>query len=569
MAQTVPVSTADVQKEIRRFIKSPTPSVLCIRGAWGVGKTFIWNKILSEQKAANEVALPKYAYVSLFGIQTLDELKYSVFENTITKSQIGQEPSLQTLRDNTEAVLSSIGRRFLHPVMNVVPFFKGAASSVQTLSFLSVKDSLVCFDDLERKGEKLRTVDVFGLISLLKEHRNCKCVLILNDEKLGKDDANAMESYQEKVIDLSLLFAPNEIECAAIALANTEPFHAPLAERIISLGISNIRVIRKIESLVSRVAPLLSSFHPSVLSQAIQTLTLLGWAHFGRVTRNDSLLIDFIFERQNIEWHGQGRKQESPKHEKEWEGLLDTYGFGSIDDFDLILWDGVKNGFYNEEQIASHAAFLSEKKTSQASQKSLEEAFSGIHDSFDNDTEKVLADISSAFHAHIQYVRPANLNAYMLLLRDLGRDEIAIDALNYFLSHRDEERSFYDIESYRTARDLIHPALKEAFEKKLKSFETEFDPSEVLERILKNQSWSNADIAGLSILTVEDYKSLFKRLRGTKMRNAVRAAIGFRDISNRGADYETIINNATQALREIAAESPMNNRRVNRLVGVL
>ena len=48
---------------------------------------------------------------------------------------------------------------------------------------------LICIDDLDRKGEKLRVEDVLGLVSFLREERKCKVALLLNEEQLqGKDE---------------------------------------------------------------------------------------------------------------------------------------------------------------------------------------------------------------------------------------------------------------------------------------------------------------------------------------------------------------------------------------------
>jgi len=42
-------SNADlVKREIVRFLKSEEPEVLCIRGKWGVGKTYSWKQYLKE-----------------------------------------------------------------------------------------------------------------------------------------------------------------------------------------------------------------------------------------------------------------------------------------------------------------------------------------------------------------------------------------------------------------------------------------------------------------------------------------------------------------------------------------
>jgi hypothetical protein len=38
------VSITFVEKEIRRFLSSDEPEVICVSGQWGVGKTFAWNR---------------------------------------------------------------------------------------------------------------------------------------------------------------------------------------------------------------------------------------------------------------------------------------------------------------------------------------------------------------------------------------------------------------------------------------------------------------------------------------------------------------------------------------------
>src|SRR5688572_7226530 len=90
-----------------------------------------------------------------------------------------------------------------------------------------------------------------------------------------------------------------------------------------------------------------------------------------------------------------------------------------------------------------------------------------------------------------------------------------------------------------------------------------------LERVAKHQSWSKRDTDFLSSLSKDDYKSLFHTLKAEELRAAVRTAIGFQRISNRGIEYDTIIANSKAALAEIAEESALNHRRVRRLVGDL
>jgi hypothetical protein len=56
-----------VKAEIARFLADPEPSVLCLQGKWGVGKTYAWNEQLKAAHASKRLALRSYSYVSLFG----------------------------------------------------------------------------------------------------------------------------------------------------------------------------------------------------------------------------------------------------------------------------------------------------------------------------------------------------------------------------------------------------------------------------------------------------------------------------------------------------------------------
>ena len=50
-------STELVKAEIKRFLQSPDPEVICVTGEWGVGKTYTWQRILDETKSAKTIAL--------------------------------------------------------------------------------------------------------------------------------------------------------------------------------------------------------------------------------------------------------------------------------------------------------------------------------------------------------------------------------------------------------------------------------------------------------------------------------------------------------------------------------
>jgi hypothetical protein len=46
-----------VENEIRRFLTTKEPEVLCVSGQWGVGKTFACNQYLKDAQKKGKIAL--------------------------------------------------------------------------------------------------------------------------------------------------------------------------------------------------------------------------------------------------------------------------------------------------------------------------------------------------------------------------------------------------------------------------------------------------------------------------------------------------------------------------------
>jgi tRNA A37 threonylcarbamoyladenosine biosynthesis protein TsaE len=119
-----------VKHQVKLFVSSSTPEVMGIKGAWGVGKTYSWKKYLSEYKLDKAIALPRYAYVSLFGINSLEAFKYAIFENTVKRDLIGTEASIETFKENTTGIADSLTRKSYNIFKNA-PLIKNFSSTIE------------------------------------------------------------------------------------------------------------------------------------------------------------------------------------------------------------------------------------------------------------------------------------------------------------------------------------------------------------------------------------------------------------------------------------------------------
>lgn len=187
---------------------------IAITGSWGVGKTSFWNKFiqsrvkeekdtrdsyhyrlasLSEHKA---IFNKKYAYVSLFGVESLSDLKTQIYTQLSGHHFSAKDQPKFEVPRWMKAIASGLKEeKFSHWG------FSASMRFFDAMLFGQIKDAIICFDDFERMSNKLDIKDVMGLANQLKLEKNCQVVLILDETKTEGDNKNKYAEYKEKLID--------------------------------------------------------------------------------------------------------------------------------------------------------------------------------------------------------------------------------------------------------------------------------------------------------------------------------------------------------------------------------
>ena len=184
-----------IEPVVLDFVAEDFNEVLVLKGNWGVGKTHFWHRLIDEQAEDENLGKEKYSYISLFGINSLDGLKRSIFTSVVDSSDVQNEGIFSTLRGFAEKA---------EDIPKLAEW--GGDAVLEKLLFDGVEDTLVCIDDLERRGEDLEIRDLLGLASMLKEERSCQVVLILNDDALEEQGRDEFGRHGEKIVDLEIEF---------------------------------------------------------------------------------------------------------------------------------------------------------------------------------------------------------------------------------------------------------------------------------------------------------------------------------------------------------------------------
>ncbi|MEN3146672.1 hypothetical protein ABCW43_05115 [Neorhizobium sp. IRAMC:178] len=548
------MSVASVRTAIREFLASPKAEVLCIRGHWGTGKTHNWKTIAKAQRSVSGgVALNSYAYVSLFGVNSITELKSQILQNTVTKAQIGDVPSMETAGSVASTVETATKKGFLGLVSGILG---NRAEAVVSALGLLISKQIICIDDLERKGEKLSSSDVLGYISNLKEERGCKVVILLNDEALKGADKLQFATYLEKVVDRNLLFAPTAEESAAIAIPQTDDIANIVRQRCIQLGIDNIRVIGKIYGAVQQILPLLSAFSKETVEAIAAAMVVMGWVHH---QPSSAPPIEFLKGFGSRMW-GRDEQKLTPEEEA-WDTLLSKFGFSHLDELDVELYRGITNGYFTQENIDAHASEFHRRVLKDQALERHRQAWQAYHYSFRNGME-VVTEIADSFIREVEFLSADNMHGVVSLLRELSLTEKIAPIIDAFIAtHKNDPGAMEPERIYihdGTLDSEIADRLNEAREKQR--------PNRPIEDIFSspNDLYDRRVVTELLEFPVDEYKRILCTYEGDKLAGILRGLHSYSRISNPSEDMMEVTRRYHDAMTQVALDSDLNRHRVSR-----
>lgn len=551
------MSLKTIREQVLNFLSQSSPSVLAIKGEWGVGKTYGWEALLLEAKKENMLSAKRYSYISLFGISSLDKLKYTIFENSISKDSIGTEPNLESLRTNTLGMLEVLGRGSWSKLKEM-PFIKSAAPAVEAFSFMSISETLICIDDLERKGSSLDLKDVLGLVSLLKEKKKCKVVLLLN---AGTEATNDYETYKEKVIDIELDFSPTPEESAAIAYDNKKTYHTELSVFTISLGIKNIRVLTKIGKYIDLAVGCFEGTEPELTTQLLQTTALFSWAYYCSAHDEDIPSLDFIESVDSIYYVDS--KKLSDK-EKLWKNILLGYSFTRVDVLDREIAKLVRQGYLDREKFTIAMRDVNQQAINNKKNNSYMSAWDSFHNSFYDNQQLVTQQLYDTFILNVHQVTPNDLDSLVNVFRALEENDKASSVISAFISERRGDIELFNPDNFNFTRKLKDEEIISRFRTIYLQEKPGRTIKEVLERISGQNGWNDEDVEILSDSTEDEFYQYFKGLNGPNLTSHVSTCLKFGGFSNGTGKMELIASKAKSALRKIASESKLNEIRMHK-----
>ncbi|WP_031241372.1 hypothetical protein [Asaia sp. SF2.1] len=519
-----------------------------------MGKTHLWQTLLREEESESRLGVDRHAYVSLFGLNSLGELRSAIVENTVMagRSALPDAWNLHRMLRGGEQFA-----RKNRPALEVAAGFfrmKDAGDALYRAAFLTVRGQLVCFDDLERAGKLLEMRDVLGLASMLREQRGCKVVLLLNKEQVEAEQAKELDRQLEKVVDTFLFFEPTSAEAADIAIAGDDPVAVTLRDRLGALNVTNMRVMKKVERWARLVEAELQGFDAATLEQAITAVALGGWC-FLQCDRAPSL--DFVKQLDSLS-DLLGRK-EAPENEKKWRELLERFGYVSTDELDNLILDGISLGYFQGDSLREAAHSVEERRRRERQDNSYSHAWRLYHHSLTTDDAVILDALQTGALENLTKITPVDMSATLRFLRRFGRDAQASNILAKWIDAHRGEKDFFDRRNHFFTNEPVDPELLAAMDTGRAEIVDARDPADMLMGMVTSRGFNpDEDAARLSRLSVDDLVQLFDDHETDDVKGMMQWA--WRLAGQPGA--ETLRERLGDAFLRIAARSPMREEKL-------
>lgn len=554
-----------VQSRLDKLLAEETPKVTMLTGDWGSGKTYQWKQAL--ERAARNGNRPRYAYVSLFGLTSLAEVRKRITEEAISAIRLPGRGD--TLGEAVEGGAIGLKPMQILKILPIVPYLGKLESLAQELSFATVRDAVICLDDLERAPATLRLADVFGLASFLKEERHCRVLLISNQKRLGEGAQDEFSTYFEKVVEERVDFAPTPEEACIVALgAEPNSIGKILAERLILLGVSNVRVISRLGALADDLATIVSGLHPNVLANMVNTLALFGVAHF--IPQKDFPTIEYLLTYGSDKWvmylsneMKKGEQTEQRKHESDWDKLIAGYGYGETGPLEKEIYAGMIAGFFRKGVIRSIAEELSQQIEEGNRKESVNAAIRRFWWGVD-DSKKAFENLLETTKAALDLMSASEIYAVYEVLLELEGNDAATLLLNQFIAANQERPgALVPSENFGEKYDAKFKAVLEAEAARLKA---PVDLAETLDAIDFKRGWNPEDITRIAEAKFEDIVPLLTDATDDRLfARRLRTLLKFGE-AGKTAEEKKLCEQTIGWLRTFAATDPISALRVRRFL---
>lgn len=559
------MSLIAIKKSIDIFLSSKESQVLLLKGEWGVGKTHFWKDYIKKCDV-NKLINKEYVYLSLYGINDIDEFKVQLYsKNDFLK---GYEPN--KVSDNALKKFNKLRLSFSNLTSFLkVPYIDTNKAHKHVLSQMvnSINNVLICIDDIERADDSLGNDVLFGQLSTLKNERNCKIVLISNNQYIDKDK---VRPHKEKLIDREINFSLTFEETYEEILNTDDSYTEIIKKHCKHLEIKNFRTIKRIKSIADELYPYFDDCNDESFDSFIKTIVLS--VHCNDSSDTTIPDINYLLSYKHDPWR-EIYEDDEPDEENirlnNWRDYIETFDYHT-EAIDKVLINYVADGIFNEELFIELKKSIIEKynevNDEEIINNNFKEAWAIYHRGLNCEKELFVENLMGIIDEPLIGLNPMDINATAYVMRGCSLDLEANNLIDKYIEELDEENEFLSFGTYSFENEIKDKYLLEKREQKRMTMKQNISADDVMGKILTDQFPNQAEIDRLAENDSDYFYEKIKEKEGKELTNLIK------NLQRFGGYAETtdhigqtkIYNNVKAALIKIGKEDDLNKMRVRK-----
>jgi hypothetical protein len=564
-----------IQTQLKKFFDDEYSQVLLIKGHWGIGKTFIWEKFIEKYIQDKKTNYRAYSYVSLFGKVDINSVKNEIFDSSIVISKLTQDKELYNEKLKKQEVFDIYFKNndwkytlFSWLTFNkLVKYFDQKYSDkLYLMGYNLLKHHIVCLDDIERKSEAFSIKQLMGLADELANKKSCKVVIIFNENSLVSEaEKSQFKEYREKIVDIELEYKPSfQTNFNLVFTPEIVPNYYEFLEEITSkLNIKNIRVLKKIKSVLGQFWKYLDGKHEKVQQQFIHKVVIFCWSYY---CVEDSISFDELnIWFSNSDWRakylfgGFSEDTDPPQNEKIY-NFIREFNL-EVNGYEQSLIETLMTGSTNYEVFNEQIDDAQKNVEYSIVRDQVREQRSKFESSLADNKDIFLMDLNTILSEKLSWLPLYEFDWIISMLDDFGNDietKTIIDEYFYINKESLKQSAVKEIEA-RFSTQINTPEIM----KRYKSLIPSNDELSLDQMLFKsvNGEMSPTSAYLINYLNTVSECELFNWIKSDPedMVRKVRFGLLYYDGNDK---YQSIADKTKMTLRKIAKESNYNQARV-------
>lgn len=293
-------------------------------------------------------------------------------------------------------------------------------------------------------------------------------------------------------------------------------------------------------------------------------MCVLGWSIY---SAESAPSLEYLLHKRYKQSFDLKNNPDLSAEEFQWGQLLDKYGFDYSDELDRVMVDGIQSGYFDDAVIIPEITRTQVRILNYKANSALAEAWQEFHGSFKDNEQDVVDKIFNGTLQNISFVSILDLNATVVLLKELGYNEKATQLLEARMP-LGPDAGFFNLANYPYRAEITDPELQATFKLFLDKGTPMPTPVEAGAKI-RSGGWSNNDEEVLDTLSVADFANLLTTLGGAELSDFAYGVFTLRNIGGRTDRQTAIVNRFQEAFDEVARRSWLNEIRARKYaVGV-